>query len=47
MIMLNPKKAQALSSPSDPGGWGGFSGGNSRNASGSKFSSKWGKPKKK
>ena len=47
MIMLNPKKAQALSSPSGPGEWGGFSGGNSGNASGSKSSGKWGKPKKK
>jgi len=46
-MILNPKKAQALSSPSDPGEWGGFSGGDSGNASGSKSSSKWGKPKKK
>ena len=44
MIMLNPQKAQALSSPSDPPGWGGFSGGgNSANKSGGT----WGKPKKK
>ena len=46
-MILNPKKAQALSSPSDPGGWGGFSGGNSGNASGSKSSGKWGKSKNK
>ncbi len=46
-MILNPQKAQALSSPAGPGGWGGFSGGNSGNATGSKSSSKWGKPKKK
>ena len=28
-MILNPQKSQAQSTPSDPGGWGGFSGGNS------------------
>ena len=46
-MILNPQKSQAQSTPSDPGGWGGFSGCNSGNASGSKSSSKWGKPKNK
>jgi hypothetical protein len=42
-MILSPKKAQAQSTPSDPGGWGGFSGGDS----GSKSRSKWGKSKNK
>tara|TARA_B100000768_G_scaffold65625_1_gene63093 strand:+ start:281 stop:508 length:228 start_codon:yes stop_codon:yes gene_type:complete len=44
IIMLNPQKAQAQSVPSDPGEWGGFSGGGN---SGDKSGSKWGKPKNK